>query len=109
MSFEKHEQIAETSDSQETKRGEDRKYLESQFGHPEIFYFPESQEKTEVYDIIPKKQKSEIPVLIFPGWAGTPQAYKENILTQASLGRRTISINAPHGIKTQPIENYPIA
>ena len=60
-------------------------------------------EAVEVIDISPKKEKTDTPVLVAPGWGATPQFLRENIqrLVEGSGpdgGRRTISINTPHGI-----------
>ena len=50
--------------------------------------------KVEIVDIKPEQQKSELPVVMFPGWRGTPEMYKNNILALAEAGRRTISVDA---------------
>ncbi|MCH8209128.1 MAG: alpha/beta hydrolase [Nitrospinae bacterium] len=65
--------------------------------------------KVEVYDIKPENQKSEIPTVLAPGWAATPEVFKENIRVLTGLERRVISVNAPHGIETASMEEYPDA
>lgn len=81
--------------------------LEEQFSNKEVMELPGG--KVEVVDIKPDKEKDEVPTLVAPGWAATPEVLKDNILTLAEEGRRTISINSPHGIETQKVENFPEA
>ena len=81
--------------------------LEEQFRKPEILELYGG--KVEIIDICPENKKYEIPVVVAPGWAATPEVFKDNILTLAELGRRTISINSSHGIETEKIENFPDA
>ena len=66
-------------------------------------------EKVEVIDIKSEKEKSEIPVVVAPGWAATPEVLKDNILTLVKEGRRAISINAPHGVETNEEGDFPQA
>ncbi len=79
--------------------------LEKQFLNKEIVEF--DNDKLEVVDIKPEIEKSEVPVVVAPGWGATPEVLKDNILTLAEEGRRTISINAPHGIETQEEGHFP--
>jgi len=83
------------------------KPLEEQFNNREAIEFPGGN--VEVVDIDPETKKTEIPVLVAPGWTATAEVFKNNILTLAEAGRRTISISAPHGIETEEIENFPEA
>jgi len=70
--------------------------LEQQFKKKELLDLYGGQ--VEVVDVKPLQQKSEVPVIVAPGWGGTPKMYEKNILTLAEAGRRAISIDAPHGI-----------
>lgn len=66
-------------------------------------------QELEVIDVHPEEEKDEVPVVIAPGWNATPEVFKDNILTMAELGRRTISIDSPHGIESEKEKdkNYP--
>lgn len=81
--------------------------LTEQFEAPEAMEFCGGE--VEVVDIHPENKKTEIPVVVAPGWGATPEVLRDNILTLAELGRRTISIKTPHGIETEKIENFPEA
>ncbi|MFA4871514.1 MAG: alpha/beta fold hydrolase [Patescibacteria group bacterium] len=81
--------------------------LEEQFKNPEMIEL--GGKTVEVIDIHPEISKTEVPVVVAPGWAATPEVFKDNILTLAELGRRTISVNSPHGIETSEIEGLPEA
>ena len=54
----------------------------------------------EVYDMGPENPKG-LPVVFQPGWGGTPEMHRKNLETIASLDRRTLAVNAPHGIETK--------
>lgn len=56
-------------------------------------------EKLYSYDILPEKQKNDIPVLIIDGWGSTPAMWKENVRALTETGRRALGVNAPHGIE----------
>lgn len=89
------------------ERFEKKLSLEEQFKNPKILELYGG--KVEVVDISPENQKDEVPVVVAPGWMATPEVFKDNILTLAELGRRTISVNSPHGIEAEKIENFPDA
>ena len=74
-----------------------RKTLEQQFEDEEILEFAGG--KVGVVDIKAEQQKTEVPVADMAGWAGTPEIYKNKILSLAEAGRRVISVDAPHGIE----------
>lgn len=78
--------------------------LEQQFEDRETIEFPNG--KVEVVDIKPDVLKTETPVLVAPGWAATTDVFKENILRLAEHGRRTISVDSPHGIEAESVENF---
>lgn len=63
----------------------------------------------EVIDINPDHQKTEVPVIVIPGWSATPEVLKDNIVTFAEQGRRTISIDSPHGIDAEKLKHLPEA
>ncbi len=50
------------------------------------------------YDLLPESMKNNIPVILVPGWGGTPEMYRDNIDSLVSMGRRMLSVDAPHGI-----------
>lgn len=80
----------------------ERLFLKEQFMRPEILEL--GGEKIEVHDIAPEKLKTEVPVVFAPGWSGTPEAYRDNIVNLAAAGRRVLSVNAPHGIENHDIQ-----
>jgi pimeloyl-ACP methyl ester carboxylesterase len=51
----------------------------------------------DVYDVRPPYANADRPVILVPGWGGTPEMYRSNILILARLGRRTLAIKAPDG------------
>lgn len=69
---------------------------EEQFQDPEKLEL--EGEQYNIVDIKPDITKSEVPVWVNPGWAVSPKTFKENILSLAESGRRTMSVDAPHGI-----------
>lgn len=71
--------------------------IDAQFRNKEILEFAGGT--IEAVDIKPEHQKTKIPVAVMPGWGGTPEIYKDNILALAEADRRVISVDAPHGIK----------
>ncbi len=84
---------------------EEKPSIENQFDNREKIEVLEQE--LEIVDVCPEKEKEKTPVVIAPGWNATLEVFKDNILTMAKLGRRTISIDSPHGIKTEKDENYP--
>ena len=85
--------------------------LDKRFENPEVFEFNEFPKgKVEVVDLDPQEKKAEVPLLIVPGWAATAEVCKENSqIFSEELGRRTITLNAPHGIEIDPQEDIPLA
>lgn len=88
-----------------TEKFEINKSLEEQFYDKELLEF--LGDKFEVVDIKPEKEKTETPVVVAPGWAASPEVFKDNILTLAEEGRRTISIDAAHGIESKEDVDFP--
>ena len=78
------------------KKNKPVKTLEEQFKHKERIVFPGGD--VEVVDIVPNVQKFKVPVILGVGWGGRSNAYKNNVLFLAKTGRRTIIIDAIHGI-----------
>jgi len=70
--------------------------LEQQFATREIIELP--GQDIEVVDLEPENLKTEVPVVLGVGWGGEPDAYKNNLLYLANKGRRTIALDAVHGI-----------
>lgn len=75
---------------------------EEQFAHPMEVIIPGAtghDEIMKVYDVIPLEPKSDVPVMMVPGWTGTAEGMRENILTMAEkYRRRTLIVDAPRGI-----------
>ena len=65
----------------------------------------------EVVVLKPEHLKTEVPLVLVPGWAATAEVHKRNAILFAEAGRRTIVISAPHGIPPAPgeYENIPLA
>jgi pimeloyl-ACP methyl ester carboxylesterase len=81
--------------------------IEYQFDHPK------TQEvyggKIEIYDVTPEKAKTEVPVIVAPGWAVNAEVFKDNIQELAKRGRRAISFGNYHGVENNltNMENIP--
>ncbi len=80
---------AESSDKE-------RSPFDEQWDHPEKMTL--SGAEVEFYDISPESLKTETPTAMVEGWGGTPEMYRENIKTLVDQGRRTLAVDAPHGI-----------
>jgi pimeloyl-ACP methyl ester carboxylesterase len=52
----------------------------------------------DIYDVKPSHAKAAPPVILAPGWGGTPEMYKRNMLTLVHRGRRALAAKAPRGI-----------
>lgn len=48
--------------------------------------------KVEVVDIMPEKQKTEVPVVFAPGWSETIETFKDSIKIMADLQHRVLSL-----------------
>lgn len=59
----------------------------------------------DVYDIVPEKLVSPIPLLICTGWLEVPESWRKHVERLASLGNRVIVYDAPHGL---PIRTGPL-
>jgi len=57
--------------------------------------------EVDFVDLRPDIQEHDVPVLFCPGWVTTSGAVKDNLLEFANQGRRTICIDASHGIDTE--------
>ena len=81
--------------------------LQEQYEKPEILEL--SGGNVELIDINPDEQKTKVPVVVMPGWSATPEVFKDNIITFAEQGRRTISVDSPDGIKAEKKDHLPEA
>ena len=73
-------------------------WLEKQFENVETINI--QGQEIKILDIIPPNQKTDIPVVMAPGYGTySPLHIKTNILEMARLGRRTLFIDEPRGIK----------
>jgi pimeloyl-ACP methyl ester carboxylesterase len=54
--------------------------------------------KIDIYDVNPSHANAAPPVILAPGWGGTPEMYKRNMLTLVHRGRRALAAKAPRGI-----------
>lgn len=70
--------------------------IEKQFANPEKMNI--WGEEIDVYDITPETLKTDVPVVIAPGFSATPMAHEQHILALARAGRRVIAIDTPHGL-----------
>jgi len=81
--------------------------LKRQFKNPEIVNI--DGRKFEIIDLIPPKLKTQVPLVLVPGWSANAKVLKKNIIFLASLGRRIVVISIPHGINVLFSKNYPEA
>ncbi len=49
----------------------------------------------EIVDIIPEHQKTDVPVLIAPGWTESMESFKDGMRVLSEKGRRVISLEHP--------------
>lgn len=69
------------------------------WNNPIEIYSP-SGESFQLYDIQPPEiREASLPVVLLPGFGGTPQLFRHAIDTIARDHRRVISIDAPHGVQ----------
>lgn len=93
------------------KPPEDINSFETQFAHKETFLI--NGATVESVDISPDDLKTEIPVLVAPGFAATMDSFKPGIKTLVEDKRRVISLDHPRRGGTIPktldeeIEKYP--
>jgi pimeloyl-ACP methyl ester carboxylesterase len=74
--------------------------LRQQFREPESVKFKRGEE-IRIVDLKPEHEKTEVPVVFQPGWAGTPAMYEDNLVGFAERERRVVAIDAPHGIQNE--------
>jgi pimeloyl-ACP methyl ester carboxylesterase len=74
-------------------------HFDEQWSHP--VEIDVAGEKLSTYDIRPENPKSDTPVFIMDGWGSTPAMWKNNVHALVETGRRTIGVNAPHGVEPQ--------
>lgn len=59
-------------------------------------------------DIQPETPRdNSLPIVIFTGFASRPTAYQDFMTALAVHNRRSICVDAPFGIKTAAVDNYP--
>ncbi len=81
----------------------EEKSIEEQYKYREVLELPGG--KVLVMDIKPENQKSEVPVLMAPGWGpGTSTGMKANVFEMVKQGRRTMIFESPHGIDHEVTE-----
>lgn len=71
----------------------EREHFCKQFAHTEQIPFGGSY--FESWDIVPLKQKKDMPVIFVTGWAKTPRTYKDTIYEYVKAGRRVITFSSP--------------
>lgn len=94
----------------ENPKLENIKTLDTQF-HEEILRINGAD--VEVGEYIPENPKSEVPVLIAPGWSDTVEVHKKGMKILADEGRRALSLSHPRNGGTiadtfkEEAEKYP--
>ena len=68
---------------------------EAKFRKPEVLWVDDT--RVELVDLYPEKIKTEMPLLVLPGWSATAEIHKENVKILARLGRRVLVISSPYG------------
>ncbi len=82
---------------QPAAEGSEEASLESQFEKPELLDIAGHQ--VRVLDIRPQEAKTEVPVIMAPGYGTlSPEDNKVNILEMARQKRRTIFVDEPRGV-----------
>ena len=57
----------------------------------------------DIVDVKPEKMKTETPAAWLRGWGTTVEVHEDNILELARHGRRTLAVDARHGIESANI------
>ncbi len=91
----------------ERAHSERRRFFESQYESPDEVDL--GAETFLIYDIIPSRLKSAVPILFCPGWMENPQNHKETIYALYLEGRRMIFPDSPHGIEPEHRGSFRIA
>jgi len=73
--FNLHSQI----EAEPSKILNDRKLLIEQYKNSEKVDI--DGEKLEIYDLNPEIKKTDVPLVVVPGWSATPKVMEENMLT----------------------------
>jgi pimeloyl-ACP methyl ester carboxylesterase len=104
MSFERfHNEKGSVERAQMDKRTKDFDTLWDKISELEI-----GDEVFNIHDVQPEQSKSDVTVLIVPGWGLTPQEWKGNMKELAAAGRRTLAVDAVHGSKETTKTSNPI-
>lgn len=81
----------------------DRDKIKLQLKHPDEIDLYEGG-AMKVVDVKPEKPKTDIPTFWLCGWGATVEVHEDNIINLAERGRRTLAIDAPHGIDSANLE-----
>src|SRR3989344_5316491 len=80
-----------------------RERIKSQLKHPDKIELYEGG-TMDVVDVKPERPKTEIPTFWLRGWGTTVEVHEDNIVNLAERGRRTLAVDAPHGIESANIQ-----
>lgn len=104
MSFEKfHNEKGSVERAQMNNRVKDFDTLWNKTSELKI-----GDEVFNIHDVQCKQVKSDVPVLIVPGWGLTPQEWKGNMKALVAAGRRTLAVDAVHGSNVTTETSNPI-
>lgn len=90
---------------QEPGRYGGRERLRAQLENPDTINLY-GGEVLNIIDLQPERLKAETPVFWLGGWGSTIQVMENNILNLAECGRRTLAVDAPHGISSAHIAHH---
>lgn len=82
-----------------------RERLRSQLKRPDTINLY-GGEVLSIIDLQPERLKTETPVFWLGGWGTTIQVMENNIVNLAERGRRTLAVDAPHGIESAHIAHH---
>jgi pimeloyl-ACP methyl ester carboxylesterase len=82
---------------------------EMYFKNPEVLNVEGG--RVEVVDLVPERQKTEVPLVLVPGWSSGIETHKHSAKLLAESGRRVVGISATHGMTPEKMahENAPLA
>ena len=80
-----------------------RERIKSQLKHPDKIELYEGG-TMDVVDVKPERPKTEIQTFWLRGWGTTVEVHEDNIVNLAERGRRTLAVDAPHGIESANIQ-----
>ena len=104
MSFEKfHNEKGSVERAQMDKRAKDFDTLWNKTSELKI-----GEEVFNIHDVQFGQVKSDVPVLIVPGWGLTSQEWKRSMKELVASGRRTLAVDAVHGSNETTKTSNPI-